>query len=218
MSLPDDYRDEYGNEETPQHIKEGISRFLKKLKEKNMQLQGNITNIQPAGGYDSQGGWINTFMMTINTQQGQVTGQIGSKSQQYPMQIGEPITVESTTTQHGVKFKKINPQYQQWGGQQQQNQGQYQGQQQSQGTQRGQQQNNDEKARGMVRHGVICAAIQRGQMKCETWGDVMTYTQFIMTGVIPQEQQNYGGNQAPDQYPDQQSQDPGFDDGSGIPF
>ena len=196
-----------------------------------MQITGNIANIQPTGGYqpkDPSFSYQYTFNMTINTAQGPVTGQISSISQQYPMQIGETIVVESKNSQHGVKFQKINPQYQQGGGQPQGQQQQGQPQGQPQGQQQGHQQSHanyqnqrpqadNKKAEGMVRHGVICAAIQNGQMKCETWGDVMTYTQFIMTGVIPQEQTNYGGNQTPDQYPDEQSQDT-FDDGSDIPF
>ena len=100
----------------------------------NMQIQGNITHIQPTqqGGYnctpqDSAPFYMYTFDMTVNGPSGPVTGEIGSKSQQYPMQIGEQIIVNSTTTQHGIKFKKVNPQYQgggqqQGGGQSQQNQ------------------------------------------------------------------------------------------------
>ena len=77
-----------------------------------MQYQGTIANIQPAGGYQSQNGYIYTFNMSIDTQQyGVVNGEVGSKSEYYPMQPGEQITVDSTVDNHGTKFKKINPGY-----------------------------------------------------------------------------------------------------------
>ena len=77
-----------------------------------MQIQGQITNIVPDGSYVAQGNTIYTFQMTIQGQRGVFTVQIGSKSQAYPIAVGQPIMVEMTETQHGVRFKKINPQYQ----------------------------------------------------------------------------------------------------------
>ncbi len=38
-------------------------------------------------------------------------------------------------------------------------------------------------AEGKVRHGVVCAAIQAGQVTCQTPKDVLDWTQFIITGV-----------------------------------
>lgn len=85
-----------------------------------MQVNGTIANIAPDGGYQSQNGWIFTFQMTIDTPQGQVVGRIGSKSEQYPMQGGEQITVEQSNKGYGNEFKKVNAQYAgQQGGQQQ---------------------------------------------------------------------------------------------------
>lgn len=78
-----------------------------------MLKSGTIANIEANGGYQSQNGYISTFMLTLRNEEGQITGEIGSKSQQYPMAIGEPITVDIRTDQHGTKFKKVNPQYQQ---------------------------------------------------------------------------------------------------------
>ena len=72
---------------------------------------GTITNLQPAGGYDGQNGHINTFHMTIQFPDGMVTGEIGSKSQTYPANVGDEINVEVSNTQYGVRFKKVNPQY-----------------------------------------------------------------------------------------------------------
>ena len=76
-----------------------------------MQITGQITNIVADGGYDGQGGHINTFQMTINTSQGPITGRIGSKSSPYPMSPGAEITVEQSDRGYGPEFKKINPQY-----------------------------------------------------------------------------------------------------------
>lgn len=76
-----------------------------------MNLQGNITSIVPTGGYQGQSGHIFTFNMGIQTPQGAYMGQIGSKAEQYPANIGDPIMVEATQDQHGTKFKKINPKF-----------------------------------------------------------------------------------------------------------
>ena len=77
-----------------------------------MQKTGKIINIVTAGSYQSQRNeTIHTFEMTIQCLDGTFTGEIGSKTQIYPKQIGEEICVEVTNTEHGVRFKKINPQY-----------------------------------------------------------------------------------------------------------
>ncbi len=76
-----------------------------------MQKTGTIAQIVPDGGYQSQRGYIYTFQMTIQCPDGTFEGQIGSKSEQYPLSVGQEIIVDMTNTQHGVRFKKINPQY-----------------------------------------------------------------------------------------------------------
>lgn len=78
-----------------------------------MNKTGQILSIVPtqAGGYASQGGWVYTFNMTIQCADGQFTGEIGSKTEQYPLSAGEQISVQVTNSQNGVKFKKFNPQY-----------------------------------------------------------------------------------------------------------
>lgn len=76
-----------------------------------MQLQGNISAIEPTGGYQTPNGYIYTFNMAIETPQGSYMGQIGSKSEQYPANIGDAIIVEATQDKHGTKFKKVNPQF-----------------------------------------------------------------------------------------------------------
>ena len=82
-----------------------------------MQKTGKIINVVSTGGYESANGRIYTFNMTIGCADGQIVGEIGSKSQTYPKGIGEEITIETTNTAHGVRFKKINPQYAQGGSQ-----------------------------------------------------------------------------------------------------
>jgi len=84
-------------------------------------ITGQIRNIQPTadGGYSSQNGWIHTYDMTIDVPGGQpITGEIGSKSSPYPLCAGAEISVEVKNTEHGVRLKKVNPQYNQGGGQQ----------------------------------------------------------------------------------------------------
>lgn len=124
-----------------------------------MQLSGIISAIQPAGGYASQHGYIYTFNMTIQDQQGQqYTGQIGSKSEQYPMQVGAPIVIESTTNQNGTSFKKI--QQQQQGQRQNLPQGQPPAQQQGPSPY-------DKETEGKCICQVVTAGISSGQLKCE---------------------------------------------------
>ena len=79
-------------------------------------ITGTIANIVSDGGYQSQNGYIYTFQMTIQGQNGSATGQIGSKSEVYPVAVGQQISVEMTETEHGVRFKKHNAQYAGQGG------------------------------------------------------------------------------------------------------
>ena len=76
-----------------------------------MQVTGNITQCMSEGGYNSGNGYIYTFRMTIQTDQGDVTGEIGSKSQNYPLGQGQQITVDVEDGQYGKKFTKVNAQY-----------------------------------------------------------------------------------------------------------
>lgn len=76
-----------------------------------MQLQGEITAIQSTGGYQTPNGYIYTFDMGIQTLQGAYCGQIGSKTEVYPANIGDQIIVEATQDQYGTKFKKVNPKF-----------------------------------------------------------------------------------------------------------
>ncbi len=76
-----------------------------------MQVEGTIQNLVASGGYQGQHGYIWTFTMTIQTSNGPMTGEIGSKSQVYPLVVGASIMVEVSNDQNGQKFKKVNPKY-----------------------------------------------------------------------------------------------------------
>lgn len=141
-----------------------------------MQITGQITNIQPDGGYNGTHGYINTFQMTIQGQNGPVTGQIGSKSQVYPKNVGETITVELTSGQHGNRLKAINAQYANQGGGQQNQQQPHQNAPQD----RQDKPDWDKIAEGKVRHGVICAGIQSGQLVCTSEQNATAWVDFIM--------------------------------------
>jgi hypothetical protein len=153
-----------------------------------MQKTGIIKQIQPNGGYQSSNGYISTFMMTIEVAgEGQVTGEIGSKTQTYPMNPGDEITFEMNNTAHGVKLKKVNPQYAQGGSQGQQNQ--------PQGSNSGGR-DYDAENRGKCRTQFIKAAIIGGQIRCRDFVECDMLVRYAMTGdypPVPQTQQ-----QAPD--------------------
>ena len=136
---------------------------------------GIIKGIQPNGGYQSQNGYINTSMMTIEVVgEGQITGEIGSKSQPYPMNVGEEISFEFKNTTHGTKIKKVNPQYAQGDSQGQQNQ--------SQGQNSGGR-DYDAENRGKCRFGLLCAYLQGG--KTVNFVDIDSLVEYSMTGQHP---------------------------------
>jgi len=80
-----------------------------------MNITGTIiaTNPTKDGGYMGSHGYIYTFDMVIQDANGQQhKGQIGSKSQNYPLNPGQQINVVMTTDSKGVtRFKKFNPKY-----------------------------------------------------------------------------------------------------------
>jgi hypothetical protein len=128
MSLADDYKNEYSKEDD-----------INIKRSSTMQITGQILNVVPRmkDGYPetftTPNGQFYVFEMAIQQPSGPISGQINSKSPQYPLAAGAEITVEqSLGNQNEVKFKKINLQYQQ--GQQQPQQQSYQ-QQPQQGQQ-----------------------------------------------------------------------------------
>ncbi len=145
-----------------------------------MTKTGIIKQIQKTqtGGYQSKQGWIYTFIVTIQTNEGQVTGEIGSKTEQYPLGVDDEINFTFTKDEYGYKFKKVNPQYPQGGSQ---GGGQTAGDQNSGGR------DYDAENRGKCRTQFIKAAIINGQITCGTFADVLMLEEFAMTGVIPPE-------------------------------
>ncbi len=173
-----------------------------------MQVTGTIRSVYATqeGGYQSsQGNYIYTFDMAIDTPQGPMNGVIGSKTQPYPIASGQPITVEVSQTNRGPKFKKINPQY---AGQQQG--GQRQGPPQQQQPQQPNQPDWDEIARGKVRCNLVCAGIQSGQLNVTCPTDCNAWLDYIFTGNTGEQ----GGGPNPDYNPNPQPTDPGDD----VPF
>ena len=129
-----------------------------------MNVQGQITSIVPDGGYQGTNGYISTFQMTIQAPDGLHTGQIGSKSQTYPIAIGEQIAVTVTNTQHGVRFKKFNPQYQQG--------------QQSQSSESG-----GQKEQRIMRGNSLNAMMSAAEIPLDMVGEYLyAGVQFILTG------------------------------------
>ncbi len=174
-----------------------------------MQVTGTIRSVfaTQEGGYSSQNGYIYTFDMVIDTPQGEVVGEIGSKSQPYPLAPGSPITVESRQTDRGPKLKKINPQYQQGGSPQG-------GGQQSKGR------DYDKENRGKCRFGFYQACIRRGCDPVEMVQNkplldaVETLIGWSMNGRPQQPQGATGGGPNPNYNPNPAPTDPDDD----VPF
>ena len=100
-----------------------------------MNQTGRIQSIVPDGSYQGQHGKIWTHQMAILTADNQqYVGQIGSKTEVYPLAPGNEISVTITDGQHGRRFKKYDPQRVQ----QDQQQAQQGTQQPAQGQNRGQ--------------------------------------------------------------------------------
>ena len=153
------------------------------------QISGNILSITPDGGYDIPNGYIYTFEMTIETADGNYVGQIGSKSENYPTAVGQPIIVNVTEDSHGTKFTKVNPKFA----------GKPVPQQRPQQQPRPQPRQNpptaspqatgkhepnwDAIAQGKVRHGLVCAYLNGG--KEPDYAKILKHFEFIMTGKVP---------------------------------
>lgn len=144
-----------------------------------MQKTGQINRIEPTlpDGYQSKNGYIFTYNMTIQTATGQITGEIGSKSEPYPMSAGAEIIVEVKDTAHGTKFKKVNPQQ----GSQQPAQG---GSQQRQSNKKDP--DWDAIAMGKCRSLVVQAAVTSLQMECKTFDQADALVKYMMSGQVQQ--------------------------------
>jgi len=155
-----------------------------------MQKQGTITTIMPTpapGGYQSQNGWIYTFMLTIQCQDGVHSGEIGTKTQNFPMNTGEQITVEMTQGQYGPRFKKINPQYAGQDGAPQPQQQPSQPRQQPNTKPRDYDAENRGKCRSLALCAMIAAGIQPDYNLCDKYVEYMMKGQhFDEDGEIPE--------------------------------
>ena len=150
-----------------------------------MQGTGQINRIDPKGGYTGKFGYVFTFNMTIQTASGQITGEIGSKTERYPMNAGDTITVEVTDGEHGRRFKNVNPKY---AGQQ--------------GSSQPRQSTNKEPDWGAIAEGkcrslVVQAAVASLQMKCRTFDEADALVRYMMNGRVQQVSANRadGGQQ-----------------------
>jgi hypothetical protein len=179
-----------------------------------MNVTGQITSIQPTqrGGYQSQHGYIYTFDMTINGPSGPIAGEVGSKSQQYPKNVGETVNVVVQSGQYGNRFKVIQPQQ---GTQQPQQQPPMPTQPQS-NVHQADKRDWDKIAEGKVLCNVVCSAIQAGMIQVTTAPDAQKWTDFIM-GKDSSQQQQQPPMEATYEPPPQDTTDYGRD-GSEIPF
>ena len=142
-------------------------------------ISGNIANVVPEGGYQGQFGYVYTFQMTIQTPDGAYkTGQIGSKSQVYPLVSGAPISVEVSSYQGTTRFKKFDPQYGQ------PSQGQSPPQQSQQGPPVTSESTNDQRDMRIVRGNALNAVMSATRIGSDEIGEfLLTGVQFILTGV-----------------------------------
>ena len=146
-------------------------------------ITGQITQILPDGGYQSQNGYISTFVMTIQGPNGPITGQIGSKSQTYPLSPGQTISVQVTEYQGNTRFKKFNPQYAQAASQSRQ-------------ATNTSQRDYDKENRGKCRHGLYCACIAKGVSPDKLNMD--TFMLQAIEGLVEKSMNGIGGIPNPD--------------------
>lgn len=144
-----------------------------------MLVQGQVTDIKPPHNTDK---WGNQYQwVTVNTQAGPIIGVKASKNELTQNFIGQNVEWDCIQEQGNEgtynKFKRPPQQNQSYGSQQPQ-QGTQQAAQQPNASPQGQ-----DKAVGMVRHGVVCAYISAGvEPDIPT---VQYWTDFIMTGQTP---------------------------------
>ena len=74
---------------------------------------GIIKVIYDNGTFNSHGKLFYSYKMLIQfpNEQKQTEGEINSLSHPYPLGMDDEITVEASSGQHGLKFKKVNSEY-----------------------------------------------------------------------------------------------------------
>ncbi|GAH33723.1 unnamed protein product [marine sediment metagenome] len=147
-----------------------------------MLVQGQIIAIMPPNFQDS---WGNQYQdVTVRTAQGDITGQKASKMALTENDVGNQVVWNCDVKQNSRgqdynKFIKLqDPQYASQGSPQRP-------QSSTQRPNTPQTRNYDAENRGKVRTQFIKAAIIAGTLKCNCWDDVLTLTEFAMTGIDP---------------------------------
>lgn len=139
-----------------------------------MLLTGTITRVEPPDFSDKYGNQYQNIY--IDAGNGELKGRIGCKKPYTQESIGSQgqWECEQASSPQG-QYNKLKKHFDQ----------PYQGQQSTR--QRG----TDDKpdwdaiAEGKVRHGVVCAAIQSGQVKVENIQDIEYWKNYIITGRAP---------------------------------
>ena len=195
-----------------------------------MIIQGTLVQIKPQHFQDTHGNFYQ--WVTVQTHQGPVEGMKGSKVELTQQNLGQAIEweMEQKQGQKGPwnKFKK--PQEQQQGGYQQPQQQPQQGYQQPQ-QQIPQQQPRPQQSQPLpgpdatgrmiiaqVAAKIVAEIMVGTDLRFNNVGEMEHaindwFTAIIKVGsgnVAPRQQQNYGGNQVPNEYEDQQSQIPDY--------
>lgn len=148
-----------------------------------MQLiQGEIIAIMPPNFSDN---WGNQYQdVTVRTAQGDISGQKASKQALTENDIGAQVewNCEVKQDRRGQNYNKFtkpqDPQYASQGRA-------TRPQQARQGTNAPQARDYDAENRGKVRTQFIKAAIIAGTLKCKCYDDILTLTDFAMTGIDP---------------------------------
>ena len=146
-----------------------------------MLIKGTIRAVEEPDYTDPQ--WHNQYQnIVILTAQGDFKGRIGTKKPYTQADIGSEgqWDTEEGNSQQGP-YNKLKKHYDQPYGQQAQQQAP---QQQAQGQSQQQKPDWDAIALGKVRHGIVCAFIQRGGEQPSTQ-QIEYWVQYVMTGKPP---------------------------------
>ncbi len=148
-----------------------------------MQLiQGQIVAIMPPNFTDQ---WGNQYQdVTVRTAQGDIVGQKASKTALTENDVGAQVewNIEVKQNQRNQNYNKFTkPQDPQYGSQNRATRPQ----RAAQGTNVSRSRDYDAENRGKVRTQFIKAAIIAGTLNCKCYDDILTLTEFAMTGIDP---------------------------------
>ena len=144
-----------------------------------MLISGTISQVTPPDFTDPHNNQYQNI--TIQTSNGPYEGRIASK---------HPYTNEDLKSSGQWDSEVEGPDGRKYNRLRKHRDQPYPGQQDPQYAQQGNQQpagnsQGENRAVGMVRHGVVCAGIQSIQIECKTIEDCNYWTNFIMTGQAP---------------------------------